>query len=53
MDLIDRLRKYVGPFDEQKREYREPIEDMNELYKFADRLHATVASYDAEKVRGT
>lgn len=39
-------QKYVGLFDgEQRKEQRVPIEGIDELYQFADRLKATVGNY--------
>lgn len=39
-------QKYLGVFDAEKNETREPIEELTDIYKFADRLKATVAGYD-------
>lgn len=43
-------RKYLGLFDEQRNErpneQRAQIEDINDIYKFADRLKATVSHYE-------
>lgn len=39
-------QKYLGLFDEQKHEERVPIDDLDEIYKYADRLKSTVGFYD-------
>ena len=44
---FNRSQKYLGLFDEQKREQRVPIGDLDEIYKYADRLTATVRYYDS------
>ena len=40
-------QKYVGLFDEEKKEERVPIGDLNDIYQHAERLKATVATYDS------
>ena len=39
-------KKYVGLFDEHKKEERVPIGDLDEIFGLADRLKATVRAYD-------
>lgn len=39
-------QKYIGLFDGDKNETREPIDTLDEIYKFADQLRATVHYYD-------
>lgn len=39
-------QKYIGLFDEEKNETREPIGEMTEIYRFAKRLKETAARYD-------
>ncbi|UOQ56962.1 type I restriction enzyme HsdR N-terminal domain-containing protein [Leucobacter allii] len=39
-------QKYIGLFDAEKNETREPIETLDEIYKFADRIRETVHYYD-------
>lgn len=39
-------QKYIGLFDADKNETREPIDTLDEIYKFADQLRATVHYYD-------
>ena len=43
-------QKYLGLFDEQKKEQRVPIEDLNDIYRHADRLKARVALYESAEV---
>lgn len=40
-------QKYLGLFDADKNEERIPIVSVDDIYAYADRLKATVASYDA------
>ena len=42
---LDSPKKHLGLFDERKREERVPIETIDDIYKYADRLMATVAYY--------
>ncbi len=42
---FDRKQKYVSFFDDPKREQKVPVEGVDDLYKHADRLKATVAQY--------
>lgn len=39
-------KKYLGLFDAEKKEEKVPIGELNELYNYADRLIATVKSYE-------
>ena len=39
-------QKYLGLLDEKKEESRHPIQDVNDLYKFADQLKRTALQYD-------
>ena len=43
---FNRTQKYLGLIDAQKREDRVPIDDLDDVYKYADRLKATVRFYD-------
>lgn len=45
---FNRKQKYIGLFDANKNEERIAIGDLNEIYKYADRLKATVAGYTGE-----
>jgi hypothetical protein len=47
--LNSSTKKYVGLFDDQKIEHRETIEKVADLYKFADKLKATVTRYNQTK----
>ena len=42
---FDTAQKYIGLFSNKKEE-RVPISDLNDIFKYADRLKATVAEYD-------
>ncbi len=44
-------RKYIGTFDEQKKETRTEILTVDDIFKFDEILHKTVEWYDAEKVQ--
>lgn len=39
-------QKYVGIFDREKNEQRLPIDDVNDLFAYAERLVATVRNYE-------
>lgn len=39
-------QKYLGVIDDQRKEERIPISDLDEIYSYADRLKATVAVYE-------
>lgn len=39
-------KKYLGLFDADRKEAKMPIGELNELYNYADRLIATVKSYE-------
>jgi len=43
---FNRKQKYLGVFDEHKKERQEPIESLNDIYNFADALKATAQRYD-------
>ncbi len=42
---FNRSQKYIGLFDEDKNENRVPLDSLDDIYKFADKLKATVANY--------
>ncbi|HOO54372.1 MAG TPA: type I restriction endonuclease [Methanothrix sp.] len=53
-------QKYLGLFDEQKHEERVPIDDLDEIYNYADSLKSIIKFYDEtfatsgrQGVRGT
>ena len=47
-------QKYLGLFDEERNEDRVPINDLNDMYQYADRLKATVGYYEnSETDEGT
>ena len=39
-------QRYLGLLDEKKQEERVPIDDLDSIYKYADRLKATVSMYE-------
>lgn len=43
---FDTSQKYVGLFDEQKHEEKVPINDLDDIYRYADQLKSTVKFYD-------
>ena len=50
---FNRSQKYLGLIDEQKQEERVPIEDTDDIFRYADRLKATVRYYDRPGSEGT
>lgn len=44
---LNRSNKYIGLFDENKKEKKELIQSIDEIYKFEDRLLQTVDFYEA------
>ena len=38
-------QKYIGLFDEEKNETREPIQDLNEIYQYSEKLIETAERY--------
>lgn len=42
---FNRGQKYLGTFDQEKNETRNPIESVDDIYNFADQLRATVGYY--------
>lgn len=42
-------KRYIGTFDEQKKETRNEILTVDDIFKHADQLHKTVEKYDMEK----
>ncbi|MEA2032868.1 MAG: type I restriction enzyme HsdR N-terminal domain-containing protein [Euryarchaeota archaeon] len=45
---LDTKKKYVGFFDESKKEEKIPIDKLSEIYNYADKLKATVGYYDGK-----
>jgi len=41
-------QKRLGLFDEQRREERVPIDDLNDIFKYRDRLKVTMSYYDKQ-----
>ena len=44
---FNREQNYLGLFDEEKNEETVPIEDIEDIYKYADRIIAMVEVYDS------
>ncbi len=43
-------KRYIGTFDEQKKETRNELQTVDDIFNYAELLHNTVAAYDNEKV---
>lgn len=43
-------KQYIGTFDEQKKETRNEITTIDDIFKYAELLHKIVEKYDGEKV---
>ncbi|MNC46708.1 hypothetical protein D3C75_957360 [compost metagenome] len=43
---FNRSQKYIGIFDEEKNETRHPINSIDDIYEYSDRLKKTVGYYD-------
>jgi hypothetical protein len=46
---FNRQRKYLGVFDENRKEERVPIESLNDIFKHADKIRRVFAYYEREK----
>jgi hypothetical protein len=46
---FNRSVKYIGLFDEEKKEYRLKIDSLDEIYEHADRLRSTAKIYELPK----
>ncbi len=40
-------QKYIGLFDESKKEIRKPIETLSDIYKFSAELNAAIVNYES------
>ncbi len=49
---FNRKQKYIGLFDENKNEQREPIDDLQGIYEHSERLRATALRYDRSSEAG-
>jgi hypothetical protein len=45
---FNRPQKYIGLFDEQKKEERIPIDNVDDIYNYAAQILATVKRYDSQ-----
>lgn len=50
---FNRAQKYVGIFDEKRSEKRVAIQNINEIYQYAEDLRRVFAFYEAEKPSGS
>lgn len=46
-------QKYISLFDESKNEEKVPIENLSEIYRYADKIQATINYYGKKKVSET
>jgi hypothetical protein len=44
-------KKYLGLFADNKNEEKVAIEDLNNIYSYADKLKITVGNYDNNKIQ--
>jgi predicted type IV restriction endonuclease len=44
---FNRSQKYIGLFDANKNEEKVPINSLNEIFDFADRIQATISHYES------
>lgn len=49
---FNRKQKYLGVFDERRKEERIPIESVDDIFKHADKLRRVLAFYEREKAEG-
>ncbi len=48
---LNGTKRYLGTFDEQKKETRNEILTVDDIFNYAEILQKTVANYDGEKVK--
>lgn len=48
---LNSSRKYIGTFDEEKKETKTELSTVDDIFKFEAVLHKTVEWYDSEKVQ--
>lgn len=46
---FNRPQKYIGVFDEQRKEERIAIQDLNDIYQHGDKMRRVFAFYESEK----
>lgn len=46
---FNRSQKYLGIFDESRKEERVTIQNINDIYQYAERLRRVFAFYESEK----
>ena len=49
---FNRQRKYLGVFDENRKEERVPIESLDDIFKYADKIRRVFKYYEREKTEG-
>lgn len=47
---LNGTKRYIGTFDDQKKETRTEILTVDDIFKYAELLQTTVANYDSEKI---
>jgi hypothetical protein len=47
---LNSSKRYIGTFDDQKKETRNEILTVDDIFKYAELLHKTLANYDGEKL---
>lgn len=43
---FNRAQKYIGIFDDEKKEVRHPIDNLDDIFSYSDELKKTASSYD-------
>lgn len=43
---FNRAQKYIGLFDDEKKEVRHPIDSLDDIFSYSDELKKTASSYD-------
>lgn len=46
---FNRAQRYIGIFDEERKEQRVPIQNLNEIYQHGDKLRRVFAFYEKER----
>lgn len=49
---FNRPQKYIGVFNENRKEERIPIASLDEIYQHGDRMRRVLAFYEREKAKG-
>ena len=46
---FNRAQKYIGLFDEKRKEERIPIQDLNDIYQYGEKMRKVFAFYEGDK----